>query len=427
MNIWLIQTGEPLPLKSGVRKMRTALLADKLLERGHEVFWWASAFEHQQKILISDWDRTFPVSGRFKIRVLRGWRYRKNISLARYMDHLIVALKFRIQSKNVPKPDMIIASMPCHSLAYEVVRYARKNGIPVLVDIRDLWPDIFLDRFRNMGLYALGRIVLALDFARLRLLLKNADGLTAVSSGYLKWGLERIRRAQSPFDGVFYHGYKPYLKKPKKVTGRLEIPDWIKHTKNRKVFVFIGTFGISYELELVLDAAQHFRKSGRTDICFVLAGAGEKFELLSKRASSAENVVLPGWIEKKEIAVLLKVAYVGLVPCRSIENTMPNKPFEYLSAGLPIINSLEGVMAELVERHQFGLNYLPGDLNGLCQCIESLAADSALHDKMSQNAAEFFKKHGDADKIYNEYCDHVERLVEWKNSLKNQAGVYDGS
>ncbi len=106
---------------------------------------------------------------------------------------------------------------------------------------------------------------------------------------------------------------------------------------------------------------------------------------------------------------------------------MPNKPFEYMSAGLPIINSLEGGMAELVERHQFGLNYLPGDLNGLCQCIESLAADSALHDKMSQNAAEFFKKHGDADEIYNEYCDHVERLVEWKNSLKNQAGVYDGS
>ncbi len=54
MNIWLIQIGEPLPLEAGVRKMRTALLADKLLERGHSVYWWASAFEHQRKKWISN-------------------------------------------------------------------------------------------------------------------------------------------------------------------------------------------------------------------------------------------------------------------------------------------------------------------------------------------------------------------------------------
>jgi len=49
MNIWLMQTGEPLPIRNGIRKMRTAVLADKLLERGHKILWWASAFEHQQK------------------------------------------------------------------------------------------------------------------------------------------------------------------------------------------------------------------------------------------------------------------------------------------------------------------------------------------------------------------------------------------
>ena len=77
----------------------------------------------------------------------------------------------------------------------------------------------------------------------------------------------------------------------------------------------------------------------------------------------------------------------------------------------------------MIDQHGFGLNYLPGDLKGLCQCIERLASDSALHHEMSQNASGFFKEYGNADKIYDEYCDHVEALVEHKNrqyGLKNE-------
>lgn len=51
MNIWLIQTGEPVPVGDNIKKMRTAILADKLVERGHSVLWWVSAFDHFKK----DW------------------------------------------------------------------------------------------------------------------------------------------------------------------------------------------------------------------------------------------------------------------------------------------------------------------------------------------------------------------------------------
>jgi len=416
MNIWLIQTGEPLPLKSGVRKMRTAVLADKLVDRGYNVLWWASAYEHQRKAMIANNDRNFDISERYTIRVLRGCRYRKNISVARYIDHQIVALKFRMQSGGFPKPDVIVASMPDHLLAYEVARYARKNSIPFIVDIRDLWPDIFLNRFKSMGLYGVGKVALTLDFARLTFLLKNADALVAVSMGYLKWGLGNIGRHESPFDKVFYLGYKnSNARNPVNEDESSGVSDWLKGRENQKLFVFIGTFGVSYELELVLGAATRFSRSGRTDICFVLAGTGENFDLINKKAAGLQNVVLPGWIGEKDINALLKMGYAGLVPCRSVENTMPNKPFEYLSAGLPLINSLEGEMAELIGQHGFGLNYLPGDLEGLCQCVECLAADANLHDEISRKASQFFNKYGDADKIYSNYADHVEHLFKHKN------------
>ena len=105
LTIWLLQSGEPLPIESGVRKMRTALLADKLLERGFNVHWWGSAFEHQRKKWISDKDRDFHVAPNFTIHALYGCGYSKNISFARYIDHRIVALKFRAQSKKIRKPD----------------------------------------------------------------------------------------------------------------------------------------------------------------------------------------------------------------------------------------------------------------------------------------------------------------------------------
>jgi len=413
MKVWLMQTGEPLPIRRDVRKMRIAILADKLLERGHSVFWWASAFEHQQKVMIARRDRNFYISDRYTIRVLRGCGYRKNVSIARYIDHQIVAFKFRMQSKKYPKPDVIVASMPDHLQAYEAERYAKKNNIPFIVDIRDLWPDIFLDRFKSIGLYSAGQIALALDFARLTFLLKNADSLVAVSKGYLKWGLDKIGRPESPFDKVFYHGYKnSNARNPVNEDENLGAPDWLRGRENQKVFVFIGTFGVSYELELILEMAKRFSRLGRTDICFVLAGTGEKFDLINKKTAGLRNVVLPGWIGKNEISALLKIGYAGLVPNKSVENTMPNKPFEYLSAGLPLVNSLEGEMAELIDQHGFGLNYLPGCLKGLWQCVERLANDAKLRDEMSRNASVFFNKYGDADKIYGEYAGHIERVVD---------------
>ena len=422
MLIWLFQTGEPLPIKNGVRKMRTAVLADKLLERGHSVLWWASSFEHQQKVMLSSSDRSFYVSKRYTIRVLCGCGYRKNVSVARYIDHQIVALKFRIQSKKFPKPDVIVASMPDHLLAYAAARYARKNGIPFLVDIRDLWPDVFLDRFKSIGLYSAAKVALALDFARLSFLLKNADSLVAVSKGYLKWGLDKIGRHESSFDKVFYLGYKnSNARNQVNEDESSGVSDWLKGREEQKIFLFIGTFGVSYELELILEAARRFEKSGRTDVCFILAGTGEKSDLISKKASGLKNVVLLGWIGKKEINALLKIGYAGLLSyVKNAPQGLPNKPFEYLSAGLPLINSLEGEMAELIDRHEFGLNYLPGDLKGLCACIERLASDSSLHDKMSWNALDFLGKYGDADKIYGEYVTHIEKIVEHRK--KNATG-----
>jgi glycosyltransferase involved in cell wall biosynthesis len=408
LNIWLIQSGEPLPIQSGVRKMRTALLAEKLLERRHTVCWWSSAFEHQRKVWISERDKNFQIRPEFAIHVLRGTGYKKNFSFARYIDHRIVALKFKIQSKNYPKPDVIIASMPCYHLAYESMIYAQRNNIPLLVDIRDLWPDIFLHPLKNSVLCLMGRFALALDFAKLTRLLRKAKALVAISNGCLEWGLKKIGRSSCKWDRVFYHGYKKKID----VQPDSDSPNNLIEFKEKKIFLFVGTFGESYELRLILEVAKRFYNNGRNDIIFYLPGTGEQYESLKKESADLPFFFLPGWVEEKDLAKLLYASWAGIVPCRSIENAAPNKVFEYLSAGLPLISSLEGEIAQLIVRHNMGLNYRPGDAEGLYQNIHKLALDSDLRKKMSANASQFFEKYGNADKIYDEYAIHVEKIAE---------------
>jgi len=164
-------------------------------------------------------------------------------------------------------------------------------------------------------------------------------------------------------------------------------------------------------LRLIVDVAKKLYDQGEREIVFVLAGTGEQFDTIKEIAHGLPNIVLPGWIGQEEIREILRLSWAGLVPCISALDTLPNKPFEYLSAGLPLISSLKGEMARLIDKYGLGFNYRVGDFEGLYQSIVKLAADEQLRNKIAENCLRFFQKFGNAEVIYNEYADFLESLV----------------
>lgn len=405
MNIWLIQTGEPFPGKN-VKKMRTAILADKLAEKGHKVTWWTSAFEHLKKEWIYKEDTESIIKDSLKVIALKGYGYRKNISLSRIIDHRRIARKFRKLACTSPEPDIIITSMPPHDLAYESVMFATRKHIPVLVDIRDPWPDIFVNhvpaKFKKVA-----EIILYNDFRMVKKTMQKASGLIAVTNTFLKWGLKYSNREMNYRDKVFYLGGE----RLSEGQGQIKLLDYSDKLNNSFVVTFVGTFAHYHNPSILLDVAAKLRG---TNIQIVIAGSGEYFNTIKEKASLLNNVTLTGWLSQEEINALLKFSSVGICPTNQVVDLFPNKAFTYLSAGLPLISAFQGDLRELIEKNQIGFYYPPNNTDALVECIRKLYENPVLYRNMSENGKKIFDEMFDAEKIYEKYAEHIEKIAREK-------------
>lgn len=418
MIVWVLKDAEPLPLEPGQRALRSGLLAQELGRRGHHVLWWSSTFSHHLKKCIFERDTRLELMRNVTLQALDVGRYQRNVSIARVLHHRRLGRRFQELARTEPTPDIIVSALPNLDFPFQAARYASGRCLPLIVDVRDPWPDVFADK-SPPPLRPLVRSLTLIERHRAVHSLKSAVAVTAVSKGFLRWALGLAGRSQSSHDRVFYLGHSgfeaagPESALPPKLAAQL---------KGKLVFTFVGTFGYSYEVELIARAAQHFHTHHR-DIAFVLVGEGHQRGILCQRFGELPNLILTGWLDTREIAAVLAQSHVGLVPCRSLPDTVPNKPFEYLAAGLPLLSSLRGEMADIIETHGLGLSYRAGDLGGLIQAVDRMRCDRPALARWSANARRTFAEHFSASRIYPDFASHIEMIQELSRSGRRARAV----
>lgn len=418
MTIWLIKDGENLPLQHKTRPMRTGMLAAELARRGHAVVWWSSGFSHQRKEFVKTADWSGEVAPNLTLRLLHAGRYTRNISLQRYVHHYRLAQRFAAAAAQAPTPDLIVTAFPQIDISRQAVIYGATHGVPVVVDVRDLWPDVHVDKSPRL-LRPLARLATHRDLKKTQRLLRDATAVVATSTGYLAWAQRHGKRQPSWRDRVVYPGYPPQDTRNSAVSPRLQ--DIINRVAGKTVFTFVGSFGHSYELDLICAVAAQASASKLDDVHFVLAGDGEQYAKVAAAAAQLRNVTLTGWLDREEIGAVLRMSHVGLVACSSVRDTMPNKPFEYMSAGLPIVSSLEGEMAEIIARYHIGFTYPAGDASALLHLVRNLTGDATLRKQMSDNSRRVFNDVFSSDRIIKDYADHLEKLAGERRSLDSNA------
>jgi len=247
--------------------------------------------------------------------------------------------------------------------------------------------------------------------------MQMSSGVISMMNTLLEWGLKLARRKKTWKDKIFYLGCKKPISIKKDINTNLE---FLNNSTYKFVVTFIGTFASYHNPSILVDCAN---KLADSNICIILAGNGELFNKIKNKASSTHNVVLPGWLNQEEINILLKHSHVGICPANHIADFFPNKAFSYLSAGLPVISAFQGDLKEIIEKYEIGFYYPPNDLDTLVNCIKRLYDENSLYRRMSENASRLFEEMFDADKIYNEYAEHIERIVHDFNLNNKTHGV----
>jgi len=352
LRIWLIQHGEPPPTLIDSGAFRTARLSRELAARGHDVTYWTSSFWHHKKILYCEDNRVETVDG-YKLRILHAGKYDSNHSIQRYMHHKKMARLFAEESRKLEKPDVIVAALPIHYCALEAVKYAMEVHVPVIVDIRNYWPDNFLLLFPKR-LEWLGRLFFWNDFQVTKQALKNATSLVSMMGQLLDWGLAQYAgRHRGPDDQVFFLGGDK-LDTSTNADALTLFPEIVERIDERFVVSYVGSFSHFNHPMVIIEAAKRLKSMGFEDqFLFLLAGAGDYHDTCVSAAAELNNVLFPGWVETKQISALNTVSSVGVVP--SIEEyTFPNKVFSYLGSGLPILSSAKGDLKDLLAEHNAG-------------------------------------------------------------------------
>src|SRR5262249_12933054 len=150
---------------------------------------------HARKRQRYDRNTTVNASGNLIIRLLHSPGYRRNISLARYLDHREVARNFVRSSGGLPRPDLVLASLPTLELAAAGARIAAAADKPFVIGVRDLWPDELIMKFPPSlrGAASVASWPMVWDRNNV---VRSASAILAVSQTFLDWALKHGCRSQ---------------------------------------------------------------------------------------------------------------------------------------------------------------------------------------------------------------------------------------
>nr|WP_238710883.1 glycosyltransferase family 4 protein [Oceanipulchritudo coccoides] len=179
------------------------------------------------------------------------------------------------------------------------------------------------------------------------------------------------------------------------------------------VAVFCGAHGRANGLDSVLDAAAYLKKHACDGIKVLLVGDGHlKPHLMNRVKNEAlSNVVFMDPLPKNQLAELISRCDCGLMSLADIEafqfGTSPNKFFDYISCGLPVVCNYPGWLAGLIADWDCGLVSDAGNAASLANALEKLAEDPIRCATMGRNSRKLAENEFNRDNLFT----RLEKLI----------------
>jgi glycosyltransferase involved in cell wall biosynthesis len=123
-----------------------------------------------------------------------------------------------------------------------------------------------------------------------------------------------------------------------------------------------------------------------------------------------KNVIFLGFLKTGPLRTMLRHSFAGLITIRNNRQSVQNKPAEYMAFGLPLISSLEGEFAQLVDQEPLGVSYRATDVESLTRAIRQLLDTPTFTEACRQRVRQLFAERFSAQAIYPAYVDDLEQI-----------------
>ena len=413
MHICIFQTGEPLHIDNfEYRPMRAVSLANILVRNNHKVTLISSAFFHQRKIHRTKKFQQIKLNKNLKIILIPSIGYKKHIGLRRLLDHINLSynLNLFLRKNKDFKPDKLFLGYPPIESAYVFINWARKNKIPLILDVKDNWPINFIEPFPKF-IRPIIKIILFPYFKIAKYIFSNSNCINSISDEFIKW-IKTFSYAKNTKYLV-----TPLVREPL-IVNRSNLDKaiyfWEREGLNifdRKHFSFVGSITKSFDFNFIFKSAYLIGKT-HPELKFIICGSGDRFNQIKKESMHIKNMKVIGVIDKYQASLLIKYSIATLAPYQNSENfrnSVPNKIIESLENGTPFITNLEGKLKNMIEKSSNGI-FMNGSENSLLS-YHKLINDNNYQKELSLNAR---KSYEDLFDFENSYISLMNNLINIK-------------
>ncbi|MCC7119370.1 MAG: glycosyltransferase family 4 protein [Anaerolineales bacterium] len=298
------------------------------------------------------------------VRILRAEVYQAHHKS--FFHRLLAFFSFMLSSfwigLGVRRVDVVWGTSPPIFQGVTAWLLARVKGAKFLFEVRDLWPQFAI----AVGVLKNPRLIAMSEWLE-RFLYRRADRVMVNSPGFI----EHVQARGAKRAVLIPNGADPAMFDPNQNGAAFRESNGLK---DKFVALYAGAHGLSNDLIVVLECA---RLLENTNVQIVLLGDGKEKPALQAAAKRLNlfNVTFLPPVPKHKMAEALAGAdacIAILKPIEAYKTTYPNKVFDYMAAGKPVILAIDGVIREVVQTAHCGLYTQPGNALEMARALRIL-------------------------------------------------------
>ncbi|MCH8150442.1 MAG: glycosyltransferase family 4 protein [Planctomycetes bacterium] len=307
--------------------------------------------------------------------------------------------------------DLVFATSTPLTVGIPGMKGARRLGVPFVFEVRDRWPELPI----ALGVIKNPALIWYLKRMEKRIY-RAAEKIIALSPG-LKEG---VCSTGYPTDRVVMvpNGCDLNLFQPS--DDRLD--DERFGAKDDFKLVFTGAHGLANGLDAVLDAALEFKRRDVRGVRFVFIGQGRERERLIERSRNEGTDSIISWVRsipKEELATVLPRMDAGMMILKNVPafyyGTSPNKFFDYIAGGLPVLNNYPGWLAGMIDKRRCGVVVRPDDPRAFADAVLWMRDHPVERKEMGRRGRELAESDFSRDRLA---CEFTRTLEAAKDSFR---------